>query len=60
MTRRLKRQREFELTLEVKDDNFIRPPKDAQRNWLLNKAMSEFSDDLQALHGLAARWSTTR
>lgn len=56
MTRRLKRQREFELTLEVKDDNFIRPPKDAQRNWLLNKAMSEFSDDLQALHGLAARF----
>jgi guanidinoacetate N-methyltransferase len=53
MTRRLKRLREFELSLQIKDENFIRPPTDRQRGWLLNSAMSEFVKDLYALDGLA-------
>jgi guanidinoacetate N-methyltransferase len=53
MTRRIKRQREFELVLDIKDDGFIRPPRDSQRAWLLNRAVSEFVDDLRALDELA-------
>ena len=53
MTRKLKRTREFDLTLDVKDDSFVRPPRDAQRHWLLNRFLREAADDLRALHGLA-------
>lgn len=54
MTRRVRRQREFELSLQIKDDGFVRPPRDSQRNWLLNRAMKEAADDLYALDTLAA------
>ncbi len=56
MTRRIKRLSDFELTLQVKKDDFIRPPRDSQRNWLLNKAMAEFAQDLVALDKIAARF----
>jgi guanidinoacetate N-methyltransferase len=56
MTRKLKRTPSFDLTLEVKDDTFIRPPHDSQRNWLLNRFLREAADDLQALHALASRF----
>lgn len=54
MTRRLKRLRDFEISLQIKNDNFIRPPRDAQRNWLLNNAMNEFAQNLQRLNEQAA------
>ena len=38
MTRRIKRKKDFEVSLTLKNDDFIRPPRDAQRNWLLNEA----------------------
>lgn len=56
MTKKIKRTENFEIVLEIKTDDFIRPPRDAQRNALLNNALSEFSDNLQALHELAARF----
>lgn len=56
MTRRLKRTKHFEATLQIKDDAFIRPPRDAQRNWLLNGAMNEFAQNLQSLDGHARRF----
>lgn len=49
MTRRIKRSDKFEITLVVKDDQFIRPPRDAQRNALLNRAIKEFAEDLTTL-----------
>ncbi|MGI9542893.1 MAG: class I SAM-dependent methyltransferase [Cyclobacteriaceae bacterium] len=49
MTRRVKRSNAYELTLVIKDDAFIRPPKEMQRNALLNRAIKEFADDLTAL-----------
>lgn len=49
MTKRIKRSEKFEISLAIKDDHFIRPPKDAQRNALLNRAMKEFTEDLTAL-----------
>ena len=54
MTRRIKRQPEFEINLQIKDEAFIRPPREAQRNWLLNKALTEFANNLTHLHRLAA------
>jgi len=53
MTRRIKRHKDFEITLQIKNDDFIRPPRAAQRNWVLNRAVKEFSDDLTALDILA-------
>jgi guanidinoacetate N-methyltransferase len=56
MIRKLKRSSSFDLTLEVKDDAFVRPPEEPQRHWLLNRFMREATDDLRALHGLAERF----
>lgn len=55
MTRRIKRQRDFEIALTIKSDSFLRPPRDSQRNWLLKGAMNEFASNLIALDG-EARW----
>ena len=65
MTRRIKRLKDFEVTLEIKNDQFIRPPRDSQRNWLLNRAVKEFSDELTYLNeqakdfvaGVDSTWS---
>ena len=35
MTRKIRRTRDYEITLQIKNDDFIKPPRDAQRNWLL-------------------------
>lgn len=56
MTRKIKRTQAFELQLDLRDEAFIRPPHDAQRNWLLNRFMREAGDDLQALDALARRF----
>src|ERR671912_2038270 len=56
MTKKIKRTEDFEIVLEIKSEDFIRPPRDAQRNALLNNALSEFSDNLQALDKSAARF----
>lgn len=56
MTRKLRRTHDYELTLEIKNENFIAPPRPAQRNWLLNKTMAEFAFDLDALHEQAGRF----
>jgi guanidinoacetate N-methyltransferase len=53
MTRRIKRHKDFEITLQIKNDDFIRPPRDAQRSWVLNRVLREFSEDLTALDSLA-------
>jgi guanidinoacetate N-methyltransferase len=36
--------------------DFVRPPRDSQRIWLLEQAMSEFGDDLEHLDALAKRF----
>jgi guanidinoacetate N-methyltransferase len=54
--KKFKRTPSYELTLEIKRDDFIRPPRDAQRNYLLNKAVAEFAMDLESLNVEAARF----
>lgn len=56
MTRKIRRTREYDFQLEIKDENFIRPPLESQRNWLLNRTVSELASDLQALDQLAPRF----
>jgi guanidinoacetate N-methyltransferase len=56
MTRRIKRLKDFEMTLEITNDGFIGPPRPAQRNWLLNRAVNEFAADLGHLDELARRF----
>lgn len=49
MVKRLKRTADFELSLTLKREDFLRPPRDSQRNWILNRAIQEFSDNLYNL-----------
>lgn len=56
MTKKIRRTEDFEIVLEIKREDFIRPPRDAQRNALLNNALNEFSDNLNALDKSAARF----
>ena len=51
--RRIKRTKHLEVNLSIKDPTFINPPKEAQRNTLVNRALKEFVEDLEALHGQA-------
>lgn len=51
--RKIKRTKSFELTLDIKSDDFIRPPREQQRSWILNRALKEFQDDLEKLDELA-------
>jgi guanidinoacetate N-methyltransferase len=60
MTRRLRRHQDFEVVLQITRDDFIRPPRDAQRNWLLNRALNEFVDDLQHLDEVSRRFVSGR
>lgn len=55
-SKRVVRRPQFELALQLKMPEFIRPPREAQRNWLLARAMNEAADDLLALHEAAARF----
>ena len=55
MTRQVRRHDDFELALDILNPEFIRPPRDAQRRWLLNRAMTEFMWDLDHLHVLASQ-----
>ena len=52
MTRRIKRHRDFELNLTIKDDAFLKTPRNAQRNWLLNRTVRELSEELLHLDTL--------
>ncbi len=51
--RRIKRLKDFDLTLEIKNDHFIRPPRDTQRNWLIKRALGELVEDLTQLNVIA-------
>lgn len=50
MTRRLKRTTDYELTLQIKEDGFLRPPRDGQRNWFLNRVLKEAAEEIEHLH----------
>ncbi len=45
----IRRFPQFEVQLKLKDEGFINPPKEAQRNWLLRRALDELTSDLRHL-----------
>ena len=48
--RRLKRTKDLEISLNIKNNNYISTPTTAQRNSIVNRALKEFVDDLGALN----------
>ncbi|WP_340106993.1 class I SAM-dependent methyltransferase [Rhodohalobacter sp. 8-1] len=48
--KRLKRTEAYDVSLDIKDDHFINPPKETQRNAVVNRALKEFCADLNALN----------
>lgn len=58
MTRKIRRTHDYEITLILKNDQFIRTPRDLQRNWMLNRALKEAGEDLDALHILSQQFVT--
>lgn len=50
------RLKNFDITLQIKNDAFIQPPRATQRNWLLNSALKEFAADLGELDNLATKF----
>ena len=38
---------EFEIFLRLRDGEFIRPPQENQKHWILHRALEEFTDDLR-------------
>jgi amino acid adenylation domain-containing protein len=43
----IRKRRAFDLMLRLRDATFLRHPSAAQRNWILNRALDEFGDDLE-------------
>ncbi len=44
---------DFDATLRIKKAGFVAPPNDHQRNWLLQRTVDEFADDVKQLDALA-------
>lgn len=52
----IQRKPEFEVFLKINKDEFLTPPRANQRNWMLRRALDEFSDDLLALDDVSKRF----
>ena len=52
----IRRFPQFDVQLKLKDEEFINPPKAAQRNWLLRRALDEFASDLKHLDAVSRRF----
>ena len=52
----VQRRPAFEVTVEIRKAGFIAPPRPTQRQWLINRAVAELSDDLETLDGLSRRF----
>jgi aspartate racemase len=50
---------EFNVFLHIKDENFIDTPQDYQRNWVLQRTLDEFADDILKLDQLTKRFITS-
>ena len=48
--KRIKRTRDYEISLVLHNESFIMPPREAQRNAVVNRALKEFAYDLDALN----------
>lgn len=51
-----KTEREFELSVAFREQDFVQPPRPEQRHWLLQRALDEWADDLRSLDQIAKRF----
>lgn len=49
---------DFKIDLTLNRKNFVDPPREAQRNWILGQAMEEFADDLEYLDKVSESFVT--
>lgn len=47
MTNKQIKRKDFDITLEVKDDSFISTKDPSQRNWMFTRSLEEIADDLE-------------
>lgn len=47
--RRIRRSKDYQIELNIKEEGFINPPRAIQRATLVNRALKEFSADIDAL-----------
>lgn len=47
--RRIRRSEEYQIDLTIKEDHFINPPRAIQRSTVINRALKEFSADIEAI-----------
>jgi amino acid adenylation domain-containing protein len=52
----VRRHPSFEITLRMSNNGFIRPPRQSQKNWLVQRAIDEFADDLIHLDEISKRF----
>lgn len=52
----IQRKPEFDVYLKLNQGDFLTPPRQNQRNWLLRRALDEFSDDLVSLDAISKRF----
>ena len=48
----------FKLSLNINDVKFISPPTESQRNWILQRALDEFVDQLEHIDQVSKRFIT--
>lgn len=49
----IRRFPDFDVELRIRNDQFVNPPRQAQRNWLLSRALDEFAADLKHLNTIS-------
>ena len=47
------RHSDFEVSLNIKNDTFIHPPRKLQREWMIDQAFNEFTADIEHLDKVA-------
>ena len=52
MTRKIKRTRQYELSLTLSDPEFLSLPREGQRAWFLNRVIKEAGEELEHLNRL--------
>ncbi|MDF5706508.1 MAG: amino acid adenylation domain-containing protein [Nostoc sp. S4] len=54
----IKRFPEFNISLQLHNNTFISPPQELQRNWIIQRTLDEFSDDLLNLDKISKKFVT--
>jgi amino acid adenylation domain-containing protein len=52
----IRQSSDFEVALRITQPDFIRPPRESHRKWLLDRALDEFAADLRELNTQAKRF----